>query len=227
MFLIPPDSYRIKRTQKKGRGAFATRDIEMGTIIGDYLGVIVPHNGSNERENGLYDMAGGLHYEILANPKKNGIHLINHSCANNCDTYPYEGHILYFALRKIFRGEEITVHYGLYAPEENMPCSAHACYCGSKLCKGTMHDDWRQFEEWEKLLKKNFGKWYRKVPGKYGSRLLPLTKYPAAIQNDFPRLYGVFGAGKKISGDISRYIIALGHRIAGQDSRNGTVPEIS
>src|SRR5579862_3875481 len=177
MFVIPDDWYAIKMLKKKGRGVFASRDIAPGTVIGDYLGTLMPRDASDERSNGLYDMAGGLNYEILADPKKKGVHLINHSCANNCEAYPYQGHILYIALRKIFRGEELAVNYSLYAPEENTPCSAHACHCGSKFCRGTMHEDWQQFDAWDALLRKQFGVWYRKVPGKYGSELPPLSKY--------------------------------------------------
>lgn len=197
MFIIPGSQYAIKKTKDKGWGIFAAQDIEAGTIIGDYLGTIMPRDGSDEREKGLYDMAGGLKYEILANPRKRGVHLINHSCANNCETYPYKGHILYFTLRKIFRGEELTANYSLYAPEEDVPCRLHACYCGSKFCNGTMHDDWRHFEEWEAFLKKQFGPWYRKIPGAYGSELLPLLRYPESIKKDYPKLFNIFGSEKK------------------------------
>ena len=40
MFLIPNSWYAIKTIKKKGRGVFATRTIDPGTVIGDYLGTI-------------------------------------------------------------------------------------------------------------------------------------------------------------------------------------------
>jgi uncharacterized protein len=197
MFIIPESSYVIKKLPKKGRGVFAVHDIAMGTVIGSYGGTIIRSNAANERKDGLYDMAGGARYDILADPKRKDLQLVNHSCANNCDMYPHKGHILYFALRKIFAGEELTVNYALSTPDDDMPCGAHACHCGSRFCKGTMHDNWTNYEAWEVLLKKEFGKWYRKVPGKYGTELQPLASYPAFIKKDYPAIYPIFGSEKK------------------------------
>jgi len=198
MFLIPDFWYVIKTTKKKGRGVFAARDIEAGMVIGDYLGTIIPFDGSDEKKNGLYDMAGGINYDILADPQKKGIQLINHSCANNCDIYPYEGHMLYFALRKILKGEEITVDYGLFAPNDTtVTCNLHACRCGSAICTGTMHSAQKDFDEWEKFVKKQFGKWYEKVPGKYGDQLAPLKRYPHFVKDNSAIYNNIFGSEEK------------------------------
>ncbi len=202
MFLIPDLWYTIKTTRKKGRGVFAAHDIEAGTIIGDYLGTIIRCNKSDEKKNGLYDMAGGLKYDILADPQKKGIQLINHSCANNCGIYPHQGHMLYFALRKIFKNEEVTVDYGLFAPDDTtITCNLRVCHCGSEICTGTMHSATRNFDSWERLVKKEFGRWYKKVPGKYGSELMPLQEYPSSIQQDRVKIYeyDLFGSEIKIA----------------------------
>jgi hypothetical protein len=198
MFLIPPSWYSVRRTKQKGRGVFALHDIASGTIIGDYLGILMDPKEEDEERDGLYTMIGGLHYNILGNPKTTGIHLINHSCANNCDIYPYQGHILYFASRKIFKGEEITADYWLYAPWEHWTnCAMHVCYCSSTVCTGSMHHALSQFEPMEKLWEKNFGTWYRKIPGKYGEQLSPLKKYPQSIKKDYPTIYNLFGSENK------------------------------
>ena len=205
MFLIPSSWYEVKRAKGRGRGVFALHDIEPGTVIGDYLGMIIKPYSNDEKKNGLYDMQGGLHYDIMGDRKKIGIPLINHSCANNCELYPYRGgHVLYVTLRKIFIGEELTVNYGIGVQDEkNIPCALHACHCGSKICRGTMHEAENHFErwydDWESLLKKNFGVWYRKVPGKYGSQLAPLKTYPTSIDVEKVRLYepNLFGSEAK------------------------------
>jgi hypothetical protein len=195
MFLIPRAWYCIKKSKQKGRGVFALRDIKPGTIIGDYLGTIVNPEKENEKRNGLYTMVAGMKYDILANPKKEGIHLINHSCSNNCDIYPYRGHVLYFASRNIFKGEEITVDYWLYAPgEEKTNCTMHACYCESKNCTGTMHHSLAEYEPLIKIWKKNFGKSYNAMPGPYGTELNPLLRYPQYIKKDYPKVYDLFGS---------------------------------
>jgi len=195
MFLITDTSYIIKKIKGKGRGVCATRDIDAGTVIGDYLGTIVRPKDADEKKHGLYDMAGGDKYDILGDPRVPGIHLINHSCAENCEVYPYKGHILCFSLRKIFKGEELTVNYDLYAPDEKeTTCDMHTCSCGSKICMGTMHRGLSPADAaWEKLKKKEFGPFYHnKIPGKYGTLLRPLKKYPHSI-HDHANLYNVFG----------------------------------
>ena len=138
--------------------------------------------------------------DILGNPKVKGVHFLNHSCANNCDIYPYQTHILFFALRKIFKGEELSINYCLYGPDEvNTTCNMHACYCGSRFCRGTMHDSFFDFHEWETLVKKEFGVWYKKIPGKYGDQLKPLERYPEFIHPEDQHIYeyGVFAAEGK------------------------------
>ena len=200
MFIIPKSWYIVKTTKKMGRGVFAARDIEAGTVIGDYLGTIIKLDSNIEKNTGLYDMAGGEKYDILANPKIEGVHFINHSCANNCDTYPYQGHTLFFALRKIFKGEDLSINYWLYAHDEKeTTCDMHACHCGSEICTGTMHHAAKSFDAWEKLVKKEFGPWYKKIPGEYGVPLPPLEKYPEFIYQEKIKTYeyNIFGSEKK------------------------------
>jgi hypothetical protein len=200
MFLIPADWYTVKTLKKKGRGVFAARDIEAGTIIGDYLGTLMDPKKEDENKHGLYTMSAGDKYDILGNPKIKGIHFINHSCANNCDAYPYKGHILFFALRKIFKGEELSINYWLSATDdEDITCVQHACYCGSGICKGTMHDPAVNADGWERLVKKEFGPLYKKLPDKYGRQFPPLASYPNLIYPDRQTLYhyDIFGSEVK------------------------------
>jgi len=200
MFLIPHSCYAVKTIKRKGRGVFATYDIEAGTVIGDYLGKLIKPDSADEYKYGLYDMSGGSKYDIMANPKKEGIHFINHSCANNCDVYPHKGHMLFFALRKIFKGEELSISYWMYAPnDKKTTCNMHACYCKSEICTGTMHHAAINFDLWEKLVKKEFGHSYNELPGKYGDQLLPLKTYPEFIRQDKVNIYefSIFGSETK------------------------------
>lgn len=200
MFLIPTSWYRIKTKPQKGRGVFAAHDIPAGTVIGDYLGIIIKPDSNDEKTDGLYDMSGGRKYDIAADPKRTGVHLVNHSCANNCDMYPYQGHMLMFALRKIFSGEELSLSYWLYAPyEKETTCNMHACYCGSAICTGSMHHAAYNFDAWEKLIKREFGPSYNKIPGRYGDELAPLKTYPSTISFSKQRAYAfnLYGAENK------------------------------
>jgi uncharacterized protein len=200
MFLIPPSYYKIKTTKKKGRGVFASRDIEAGAVIGDYIGKIVRPEDENEKRDGLYTMSGGDRFDLLASPKQPGIHLINHGCAQNCIMYPYRGHTLFIALRKIFADEELIINYMLgEADEKEIPCSFHACHCGSKICTGSMHDSEEDYENWEKLTKRASKPWGKKMPGKYGEPFPMLDEYPISIDIACEPIgqFNIFGSEKK------------------------------
>jgi len=200
MFLIPPSSYTIRTTKKKGRGVFAAQDIKPGSVIGDYIGVIVRPEDEDEKRDGLYTMSGGDRFDILASPKQPGIHLINHGCAQNCVMYPYRGHTLFIALRHIFAGEELILNYMLgEADEKHIPCSFHACHCGSKICTGSMHDSERDYEAWEKLTRHAAKGWLSKMPGKYGEKFMPLDRYPVTVDIDHEKIgqFNIFGSEKK------------------------------
>jgi len=140
MFLLDKSYYEIRDTKEKGKGVFAKKDIEAGTVIGDYLGKLIKFEDEESYEDkyGLYSMYYNEKATIFADQKSIGIHLINHSCSANCGMFPYGLRCLYFSIRKIFKGEELTVHYGISAPksrlEKNYPCS-----CKSINCIGTMH----------------------------------------------------------------------------------------
>jgi SET domain-containing protein len=45
-----------------------------------------------------------------------------------------KGHILYMSLRRIRKGEELTVDYHFSKNEETTPC-----HCGSKNCRSTIN----------------------------------------------------------------------------------------
>ena len=157
-------------------------------------------------------MEGGLTYDILGNPKNAGVELVNSSCAANCAMYPYKGHILYFALRKI-TGEELTVYYHIgTADEHDIACAKHICHCGSKVCTGTFHESTASlnawYAAWLKLVKKNFGPFYKRIPGKYGEELLPLERYPVSIDTKQPAIYPDLFGPKEITDDMPRRLLA-------------------
>ena len=192
MFLIK--DFKIKKVKNRGRGAFATHDIPAGTIIGDYLGTLIPDREENHKAQGLYCLSVNTSTVILADPKKIGVHLINHSCAPNSAMYPVGNHTIFFARRKIFRGEEITLDYllGIDPPQCN-PCK-HYCFCGETFCRGTIHcslADVNAYVAFEKTIQKK-QKWsvQRGQRIRYGNQWLPLEKYPKSVpDHDIYKLY--------------------------------------
>jgi uncharacterized protein len=63
-----------------------------------------------------------------------GAEFINHSCDPNVEARIIKGHILYFSLREIKKGEELTVDYHFDPDVEKVPCG-----CRSAKCRGTIN----------------------------------------------------------------------------------------
>ena len=189
MFLLPPEYYQIKKTKKKGRGVFALKEIPAGTVIGDYVGRLIPDEKlaalEKKYDNACYSMDyndNGLSI-FPVDVKSAGVHLINHACSANCDAYFYYGHTLYFALRRLLPGEELTIDYGFDTDGSNKREFLHPCFCGSPFCRGTMYVS-------EAKLKR-YGDFYRaETRGqkfktlKAGEILPPLKKYPKEIKDN-------------------------------------------
>lgn len=188
MILLEKDNYTVKKTRKKGRGIFALKEIPAGTLIGDYTGRVIKDEEIDALEKKYNNACYSMDYYnngtsiFPLNVKAVGIHLLNHSCAPNCDTYFYYGHTLFFTLRKVWPGEELTIDYS-FDPDVKEGL-LHACFCGSRNCRGTMYAS-------DNCLK-NYGAFCRKqVKGQkfkiqdVGTILEKLEEYPKKIK-DFP-----------------------------------------
>ena len=185
MILLAQDFYEIRTTEKKGSGIFALREIAPGTIIGDYLGRIID-DAEGERlgkELGAcYDMDYDGHLSIFPlDIKAPGVHLINHSCSPNTNTYYYYGHTLFFALRRILPGEEITLDYGL-DPDQEVGF-VYPCYCHSPLCRGTMYINPERLKQYGHFsFTETAGQVFEHLP--VGAILEPLAEYPPEIKDN-------------------------------------------
>lgn len=179
MFLIPDDFWNIRHTKDKGRGVFARKIIPAGTIIGDYIGTVIRTSMFDvERDaQALYLMYRTDETSIYPDLTVSGIHLINHSCQPNCWMYMYRGHTLFFALRDISVGEELTISY-LLSPKDDTcaPCT-HECKCKSFVCTGTMHLSPEKYEAWQKFQRTET-KRSDVIRASIGTILPKLTAYP-------------------------------------------------
>jgi hypothetical protein len=188
MFLLSNEYWELRNTSKKGRGIFLKKDIAPGTIIGDYLGTLVYDNDFDEMKYGLYDLYFNETVSVVADPNEIGIQLINHSCSANCGMFPYKDHTLFFACRKIFKGEELTIQYLISPPEKNHVCQ-HACYCGSIVCHGTMHTSFGVEKKINDFVEKLGEVRSREIlPGEHLQRL---DSYPSTVSDD--PIYDLFG----------------------------------
>lgn len=192
MILLDDTFWEVKNTKEKGRGIYAKKDIAPGTVIGDYIGkVIRTAEEDTSDKDGLYL----LYYHDYASlyPEDTtaiGIHLVNHSCTPNSWIYTYKGHTLFFALRKIHPGEEITISYQLSPSDFCKPC-IHACHCGSEFCTGTMHLSQETFSIWNSFNESEAKK-SKRAPIRYGKLLPKLKEYPGTIKDN--TIYTLYGA---------------------------------
>ena len=185
MFLLPQDSWVVHQTKAKGFGVFAKKEIQAGTIIGDYLGTVI-HIADYDIENdaaGLYLMYLTDHASVYPDLHTEGLHLINHSCNPNCWMYIYKGHTLFFAIRTIYPDEEFTIAYLLSPKDDTCDVCTHMCFCGEARCTGTMHLTHEQYTRWQ-VFQTLQRKKTRRAPFEVGALLKKLSHYPVSIPMD-------------------------------------------
>lgn len=185
MFLLPDQYLMVKNTKAKGRGVFAEKGIPQGTVIGDYLGKVIPivSYETAKNPNELFIMSFTDEAFLYPDVTKLGVHLFNHSCMPNCWIYVYRGHTLFFALRDIVPGEELTISYLLSPKDESCNPCVHVCRCESDYCTGTMHlsrDKYVLWQEFQNKRRKNM----KMAPFVTGGYLPRLVRYPKRIPID-------------------------------------------
>ncbi|KAK3531233.1 hypothetical protein QTP70_015237, partial [Hemibagrus guttatus] len=133
----------VYRSAIHGRGLFCKRNIEAGEMVIEYSGIVIRSALTDKREK-YYDGKGiGCYmfriddFEVVdATMHGNAARFINHSCEPNCYSrvINVEGqkHIVIFALRKIYRGEELTYDYKFPIEDASNKLS---CNCGAKRCR--------------------------------------------------------------------------------------------
>ncbi|XP_072547712.1 histone-lysine N-methyltransferase 2A isoform X2 [Salminus brasiliensis] len=133
----------VYRSAIHGRGLFCKRNIEAGEMVIEYSGIVIRSVLTDKREK-YYDGKGiGCYmfriddFDVVdATMHGNAARFINHSCEPNCYSrvINVEGqkHIVIFALRKIYRGEELTYDYKF--PIEDASNKLN-CNCGARRCR--------------------------------------------------------------------------------------------
>ena len=135
---------RVRRSKIHGRGVIASKDIPSGTRIIEYQGERITKAESERRDEAraaraakggdgcVYIFEINKRYDLDGHMAWNTARLLNHSCAPNCESANFRGHIWLVARRDIVKGEELTFDYGFDV--ENW--RDHPCRCGSHKCVG-------------------------------------------------------------------------------------------
>ncbi|XP_076781061.1 histone-lysine N-methyltransferase 2A isoform X7 [Arvicanthis niloticus] len=133
----------VYRSAIHGRGLFCKRNIDAGEMVIEYAGNVIRSIQTDKREK-YYDSKGIGCYmfriddsEVVdATMHGNAARFINHSCEPNCYSRVInidgQKHIVIFAMRKIYRGEELTYDYKFPIEDASnkLPCN-----CGAKKCR--------------------------------------------------------------------------------------------
>ncbi|XP_061122705.1 histone-lysine N-methyltransferase 2B isoform X3 [Syngnathus typhle] len=133
----------VYRSLIHGRGLFCKRIIEAGEMVIEYAGTVIRSVLTDKREK-YYDGKGiGCYmfriddFDVVdATMQGNAARFINHSCEPNCYSrvINVDGrkHIVIFALRKIYRGEELTYDYKFPIEDDE---SKLRCNCAARRCR--------------------------------------------------------------------------------------------
>ncbi|XP_078282892.1 histone-lysine N-methyltransferase 2A isoform X2 [Rhinoraja longicauda] len=133
----------VYRSPIHGRGLFCKRNIDAGEMVIEYSGNVIRSVLTDKREK-YYDSKGIGCYMfriddfvvVDATMHGNAARFINHSCEPNCYSRVIhvdgQKHIVIFAVRKIYRGEELTYDYKFPIEDASnkLPCN-----CGAKKCR--------------------------------------------------------------------------------------------
>jgi SET domain-containing protein len=127
----------IRKSAINGKGCFATVHFKRRRKIAEYAGERISDLEARRRARNrqvlrICDIDG--RFSLDGARGGNGTHYINHSCEPNAFMRTLYGHVLFFALRDIQPGEEITIDY-----EQTLHPDSKRCMCGAATCRGTIN----------------------------------------------------------------------------------------
>ena len=127
------DALTVGPSPITGRGLFAGCDIAKRAKIGEFEGELVPIAEARRRAAKLAIVAiVELDRKAIdARGMRTGFRFINHSCEPNTYIRCTPTRAEFYALRRIRRGEELTVDYVDSHHNGTLPCR-----CGAARCRG-------------------------------------------------------------------------------------------
>lgn len=115
-------------------GVYADQTIPANRKVIEYTGERMSRRETKRRKEGKYLFTLDSYWTIDGSLSGSGAEFINHSCEPNLVARIIRGHVLYFSLHKIRKGEELTLDYNFDWDTETVPCR-----CGAKNCRGTIN----------------------------------------------------------------------------------------
>ena len=130
------DGLTIADSPIHGKGCFATILFRRRRKIAEYTGTRISNAEARRRAQRRILRICGIdnRWSLDGSAGGNGTHYINHSCTPNSFTRNLYGHLIFFALRDIEPGEEITIDYG-----DTLHPDSKRCICGANNCRGKIN----------------------------------------------------------------------------------------
>ena len=136
----------VGKSQIEGKGCFAATDFRKWQKIAEYAGERISRAEISRRlrrKGRIYICGIDSYWGIDASRGGNATRFINHSCAPNCFSRVIHGHLIFFALRDISSGEEITLDYVDSYHSDRTSCRCQAPNCRSTINKVRKSPDQR------------------------------------------------------------------------------------
>ncbi|CEP09099.1 hypothetical protein [Parasitella parasitica] len=139
---------QVFQTKTRGWGLRTLVDIKKGDLVIEYRGEVISHELCEERMCTIYVNDKNFYFleycngEVIdACTKGTVARFINHSCEPNCHIEKWslkgESYFGVFASQDIEAKSELFYDYN-FSTFNNSVESEQPCYCGSKLCRGTI-----------------------------------------------------------------------------------------
>lgn len=128
--------YRVRAAQSKIHrwGVYAGENIPANRKVMEYRGEKIGPREAERRAKTPYLFVLDKYWTLDGGVGGSGAELVNHSCTPNLVSRIMKGHIIYMSLRRIRKGEELTIDYNYDDTDETM-----RCLCGSEGCRGTIN----------------------------------------------------------------------------------------
>ena len=126
----------VMKSRLHGFGCFATFHIPKNCAIAEYAGERITRTEAMRRMRrpGVKRISElGADLYVDGSVGGNDTQYINHSCEPNADVFIIDGFMIFFALKEIVPGEEITVDYLNSFEEDRAICQCHTASCRRSL----------------------------------------------------------------------------------------------
>jgi SET domain-containing protein len=128
---------RLAKSKIHRWGVYAAEPIPANRKVIEYTGEKISRRETKRRSlhsELIYLFTLDDYWTIDGAVGGSGAEYINHSCEPNLASRIIRGHILYYSVRPIKCGEELTVDYRFARNVEKV-----ICRCGSPKCRGTIN----------------------------------------------------------------------------------------